>query len=84
MAHNTVFEILSAMGICGIIAYAWYRGESAKIFFSRPCLAKTMLGLSISVFLLGGLLDNFVFNIHPPLYYVVALSIALRIDRKVE
>ena len=82
MAHNTVFQILSSMGIFGIFAYLWYRVESARVFFRRPSFSKTMLGLSVLVFLLGGLLDNFVFNIHPPLYYTVALAIALRLDEK--
>ena len=82
MAHNTVLQILSSMGIFGILAYLWYRVESARVFFRRPNFSKTMLGISILVFLLGGLLDNFVFNIHPPLYYTVALAIALRLDEK--
>ena len=82
MAHNTVLEILSAMGICGILAYLWYRVRSAAVFVFRPSLLKTMLALSILVFLFGSLLDNFVFNIHPPLYYTVALVLALRIDKE--
>jgi O-antigen ligase len=80
MAHNTVLEILSAMGTVGILCYLWYRVSTAVTFFSRPNKMKTMLGLSILVFLLGSLLDNFVFNIHPALYYSVALAIAVRSD----
>lgn len=80
MAHNTILEILAAMGIFGIIAYGWYRTRTALVFFKRPNIMKTMLGLSILVFLFGSLLDNFVFNIHPPLYYTVALAIACRFD----
>ena len=82
MAHNTVLQILSSMGIFGIIAYFWYRVETALPFFRRPTLVKTMLGISILVFLFGSLLDNFVFNIHPPLYYLVALAIACHSDRE--
>ena len=78
MAHNTVLEILSAMGIVGLFSYLWYRAETAVMFFRRPSKMKTMLGISILVFLLGSLLDNFVFNIHPPLYYTVALAIVCR------
>lgn len=78
MAHNTVFQLLSAMGILGLLSYAWYRIETASVFFSRPSLKKTMLGMSILVFLFGSLLDNFVFNIHPPIYYTVALAIVCR------
>ncbi len=78
MAHNTVLEILSAMGIVGILAYLWYRAETVLLFLRRPSKMKTMLGISILVFLLGSLLDNFVFNIHPALYYTVALAIVCR------
>ncbi len=84
MAHNTVFEILSAMGIVGLLSYLWYRVSTAVTFFRRPSKMKTMLGLSILVFLLGSLLDNFVFNIHPALYYCVALAIAVRSDSETE
>ena len=78
MAHNTILEILAAMGVFGILAYLWYRVETVRLFVRRPSIMKTMLGLSILVFLLGSLLDNFVFNIHPPLYYSVALAIVCR------
>lgn len=80
MAHNTILELLAAMGIFGILSYLWYRTETAILFFRRPSITKTMLGISILVFLFGSLLDNFVFNIHPPLYYTVALAIACRTD----
>lgn len=80
MAHNTFFQILSSMGIFGLISYAWYRIKTVKVIIKRPCLPKTMLGISMLVFLLGSLLDNFVFNIHPPIYYTIALAIACRID----
>ena len=80
MAHNTVLEILAAMGVFGILAYAWYRAETALLFFRRPSVTKTMLGMSVLVFLLGSLLDNFVFNLHPTFYYTIALVIACRLD----
>ena len=82
MAHNTVLQLLSSMGIVGFISYGWYRIETLRVFLHRPTLAKTMLGISILVFLLGSLLDNFVFNLHPPLYYTFALAIACRLDLK--
>ena len=82
MAHNTFFQILSSMGFFGIISYGWYRIETARIFLNRPTLPKTMLGMSILVFLLGSLLDNFVFNIHPAIYYTFALAIAFRLDKE--
>ena len=80
MAHNTILELLSAAGIVGIVAYLWYRATTVMTFVRRPSKMKAMLGLSILTFLFGSLLDNFVFNIHPALYYSVALAIAVRLD----
>jgi O-antigen ligase len=79
MAHNTVFEVLSAMGIFGILSYVNYRYETLKVFFCRPTPQQVMLGLSALTLILGGFFDNFVFNIHPPLYYTVALALACKI-----
>lgn len=78
MAHNTVLEILSAMGIFGIVAYAWYRFKTVELFVRRPSVIKTMLGISVLAFLFGSLVDNFVFNIHPALYYTVTMAIVAR------
>ncbi|MBR5140254.1 MAG: hypothetical protein IKV16_04280, partial [Clostridia bacterium] len=67
-----------AMGIVGIVAYVWYRFKTAELFIRRPSVNKTMLGISVLVFLLGSLLDNFVFNIHPALYYTFTMAIVAR------
>ena len=37
-----------------------------------------MMGASMLVLLLGGLLDNFVFHIQPVFYYSVAMAIVYR------
>ena len=82
-AHNTVFQLLSATGIVGFLAYAYYRLKTLKTVFCRPTLKKTFMALSIAVLLLGSLLDNFVFNIYPMFYYTVALTVILREDREI-
>ena len=74
-AHNTVFQLLSATGIVGLLAYAYYRFESLRGVFKKPSLMKTMLFISIMALLLGSLLDNFIFNIYPMFYYSVALAL---------
>ena len=80
MAHNTVIEILGAMGVLGALAYGYYRFETAKVFFRKPSLEKTMLGIGILTILFGSLLDNFIFYSLPMLYYSVALAIAFHPD----
>lgn len=81
-AHNTILQLLSATGIVGLFAYAYYRFESLKPVFVRPTMRKTLMAMSIGVLLLGSLLDNFVFNIYPMFHYTVALVIIHKEDRE--
>ena len=81
-AHNTFLQLLSASGIIGFSAYVYYRYESIKPIFRRPSLKKTLLFMSIVVFLLASMLDNFVFNIYPTFYYTVALALLHKDDEE--
>ena len=77
-AHNTIFQLLSATGLFGFFAYAYYRFKTAVAVVRRPSLKKTMMALGILVILGGSLLDNFVFNIYPMFYYNVLLALIIR------
>jgi len=84
MAHQTVLQLLSATGFVGLAAYLYYRLDSVEMFFCRPTLLKSMLGLSVLVLLLESLLDNFIFTIFPLFYYSVALAVvALIYERQI-
>lgn len=78
MAHNTVVQLLSGMGIAGLLAYSYYRIRTVVLFFRRPSIMKTMLGYAALVLLLESLLDNFIFHIHPVFYYSIAMAIVVR------
>ena len=78
MAHNTVLELLSATGIIGLLAYAYYIFDGAKHVLKRPTFMKTMLALSMIVLIAESMLDNFVFNIYPVFYYTVAMAIIVK------
>lgn len=78
MAHQTVLQLLGATGIFGLLSYLYYRIKTALAVFKKPNLLKTMMALSILVLLLESLLDNFIFNVYPVFYYVVALAIISR------
>ena len=78
MAHNTVFQLMSGMGVVGLLSYGIYRISSLRAFFVRPELMKTMLGAAIFVLLIESMFDNFIFQIHPVFYYSIAMSIAYR------
>ena len=77
-AHNTVLQLLSASGIIGFLAYAFYRYKTVIPFIKKPCLLKTMLGISVLALVLGSLLDNFIFDIYPTFYMSAALAIAFK------
>ncbi len=74
MAHQTFLQLLSSMGFIGLLAYLYYRIDTAEMFFKKPTLAKTMLGLSVLVMLGGSLLDNFIFTIFPTFLYSAELA----------
>jgi O-antigen ligase len=78
MAHNTLFELLGALGIFGTLAYAYYRVKTLLPVIRRPSLMKSMLFLSILTLLLESLLDNFILNFYPVFYYVLALALINR------
>jgi hypothetical protein len=75
MAHQTLFELLGAMGIFGTLCYAYYRYKTVLPVLKKPNLMKTMLGISILTLLMESMLDNFIFNFYPVFYYVAALAI---------
>jgi O-antigen ligase len=78
MAHNTVIELLSALGVFGLYAYGYYRFSSLKPLFKRPRYEIVYIYLSIIVVLLMSLLDNFVFYIYTMFYYSVMLALVFK------
>jgi O-antigen ligase len=78
MAHNTVIELLSALGVFGLLAYGYYRVSSLKPLFKKPRYSTVYVYLSIAAVLLMSLLDNYVFYIYTMFYYSVMLALAYR------
>ncbi len=76
MAHNTVVQVLAAMGIFGMAAYAYYRAHSLVPFIARPTLEKSMLLMPMLITVGMSLLDNFVFYVYTVFYYAMAMAIA--------
>ena len=77
-AHNTLFQLLSATGVVGFVAYFYYRAKTLLPFVRRPSMVKTYLGMSILVLLFGSLLDNFIFNVYPMFLYIVTLAVVYK------
>lgn len=75
-AHNTIFELLGAMGIVGFLCYIFYRIATLKYLVYKPTLDRFMLMIAASMLATESLLDNYVFHIFSGFYYTVALVIA--------
>lgn len=82
MAHQTFLQLLSSMGAVGLVAYLYYRFDTAEMFFIRPTLMKTMMGLSVLVLLSESMLDNFIFTIFPLFYYSILLAVCALVFEK--
>ncbi len=79
LCHQTLFQLLSATGVFGTLAYGYYRSVSLVPLFKRPSVYKTLVYMSVAVLLLESLLDNGIFLFHPILYYSAALAVAFRL-----
>lgn len=78
MAHNTLLELLSATGVLGVAAYLLYRVATVVPVLKKRTLSGIFALASSSVVLVGGLVDNFPFDIYPMFYSLIALAIAHR------
>ena len=78
LAHNTILEIMMAMGTFGIIAYLVYRAFTLIPFLKKPRIEKFMLMLSIGVLIAESLIDNFILWFAPTLAYNISIVIAIK------
>lgn len=78
MSHNTLFQLLSSMGIFGTLAYGYYRFKTAAPFIKNFSFDKAMLMLPILYTMGASLLDTFIFSFHTAFVYTVALAIAFK------
>lgn len=80
MLHSTPLQLLAGTGVVGFVAYYFYRICTFVPFLKNPNIAKTMIGGSLLVILVGSLIDNFVFYIPHMLFYPVALAIVYKME----
>jgi hypothetical protein len=81
MAHNTFVELLSAMGIVGLIAYVVYRVKSLSPFYKVKDEVFKMMLISVGTLIVMSLLDNFVFYFYTVFYYTVIMAISHKYSR---
>ena len=75
LAHNTIIQLLSSMGVFGLLAYSYYRASSFVPFIKLPTVEKSMLLGSIIVVLLMSLFDNLILRFLHVVHYDIALAI---------
>ena len=74
--HNTLVQILASCGSVGLLAYGLHRWQTVKLFWERPNLTKTFIGLCVGAIVLTSILDCHLFNIGPDLLYSVGFAFA--------
>ena len=73
MCHNTILQILGAVGVLGMLAYGYHRFETLKLFFRKFNTVKFFLGVCILGFLLFGMLDVVFFIGYTNIFYTMML-----------
>lgn len=74
--HNTIIQMLASCGTVGILAYAFHRFQTLKLFYQKFTLLNVFIGLSLACFLAMSLLDCHLFNLGPTLIYSLMLCVA--------
>lgn len=77
LAHNTIIQILTAMGIFGMASYVFYRVATFFPFFKRFTSTKFMLLISCAILVGESLLDNFIFWFNPLFVYNICIVLAV-------
>lgn len=72
--HNTLFQLLGALGTFGLVTYIYHRYQTIRMTFYKPSLEKTFIFISILGLLLTSLFDCHLFNLGPGLNYCIALA----------
>ena len=80
LAHNTVIELLSACGIVGIAAYAFYRAATVIPIIKRPSFDKLIPAITVLVTLGMSLIDNYVFHFYTVFWYLLSLVVLIKLD----
>ncbi len=83
MAHSTPLELLSATGAFGFLAYSAYRVATVAPVLKKHSFSAMFALVSSAVPLIGGLVDNFPFDIYPMFYSLVALAIAHKSEKTI-
>lgn len=82
MCHNTIFEMLSACGLVGLIAYAVHRTQTVISFINNVTHERIFVALTLGALLLVCLLDNHIFYFLPTIIYAVLVALLSVTEKK--
>ncbi len=80
MWHNSVLQVMATGGLVCLIAYIIHRIQTVKLVFSNLTIEKGFIALSVLALLLMSLLDCYLFQLGPMLFYSSAFAF---IERRV-
>ncbi|MCL2375573.1 MAG: O-antigen ligase family protein, partial [Firmicutes bacterium] len=71
--HNHLLQLLASMGIVGLLAYAFHRYQTIKLFFKKRDTINVFIFICIGLLMAMSLLDIVFFNPMPLTIYGIAL-----------
>lgn len=73
--HNTIVQMLASCGTVGIVAYAYHRISTFRLYAKKRTLTNTYIFHFMMTLLIMSLLDCHFFNVGPVLFYSIALAV---------
>ena len=74
MWHNTILQVMATGGIVCLIAYLIHRIQTVKLIFAKFNIENGFIAISILSLLLMSLLDCYLFQLGPMLFYASAFA----------
>lgn len=82
MCHNTIFEIVSACGLFGLITYVIHRTQTVISFINNVTHERVFIAMTLCALLLVCLLDNHIFYFLPTMVYAVLVALLSVTEKK--
>lgn len=82
MCHNTIFEIVSACGLFGLITYVIHRTQTVISLINKVTHERVFVAMTMCALLLVSLLDNHIFYFLPTIIYAVLAALLSVTEKK--
>lgn len=75
LAHNTVFQMIGSCGTVGVLAYAFHRFQTVRVYVKRFNVPRFFVGITVLAFVLLALLDQIFFFPQFVILYAILLAV---------